>query len=990
MTPLTLYGFVVERIRTNKIALIKYEELKPTDCDDSTVMTLCGKRVKIKKLKYTSKCDDNDIKGFESSSNDPLDWNKKLDLIRQVVNGLKYLHDVSVVHTELHPCNIFVHDGVPKLANIGMSKIRTHCNLSFTQYTPPEVLQKKDILNNIKLNIYSLGVLIWEICNDGVEPFRENYNISLAIEIINGVRESPKNGTPYEFIHLYEKCWDRNPNIRPNCSEILKELEIIAKHEKVNGYDGHETTRFESIIDHNNCEQDIKGLEREKMLQVGVIEGLDLNKGRNLVENDFILGTKTILSDLGDLDISILKDKDPDIFIFNDIAKLYVPTALVQYNVDDGDVNEQFILDVKDSLDSSDDNVKKERLNKALNQWGRFVISEVIMGGAIMIKNWSKISDINKSRLMAYIQWGIDYSKGEKSPIFTNVSLNDFSQLETSKKVLKTAGDLYDWLKNIYDCQNLEIISYEKFIPSYHLLPNNLIRQCSAIEPTNGPSLRIIPQISQTQYEQKKFSEWIKLQTNSLLHNWVHELSLEHGILLKYPHLVHSENVCLKFSKEPTVTTMEKVIVLLAQPRTRQEAYLLINGIKESVNLKFENIPFLDYNSVHSKEPSKKIYCQIIVKLARISFKSANIEPIEQISDMVDLSLKSYEPYKNLGELFSNNYGHLVPKTIVLGGKLSIEYDITENTVETLRYEFDSFDASKIRNILSKWDEKHKHVNTKFLMSHEEIINRDHIESWWKNLTDNPKNWTIVSYEDWIPMYKILKQTQSDNIEEILCNNYRIVFSGKESIQRNDQISVNIKFPGSIDDNYQIYGSAAKKNLYGNWENISDVAVRFNYANEHGCVATLHKSREIRLNCNTLKIFWFVVSKQRGYYTSEYRNIQIAYGKQNINNFQTEISLKCNNLSMECILVTSFISQSLKDTSLYKTHLKSWTTKEVDLGIIKNQNNARTWKASDLYPQGIMIQWCIIYTNRDKLVDSNELFPWNVFGIALDEELKID
>ncbi|CAG8572698.1 21501_t:CDS:2 [Dentiscutata erythropus] len=1005
MPPLTLYKFIDGRTSTNNLTLIKYEELIQADEEESTVKIWCDKRVKIKKLKDISKCDDSNIKRFEievkqfdhpnllkvfgltydendycyyliteianngdlrnylkqkSLSNDPLDWNRKLNLIRQVVDGLKYLHERSIVHTELHPSNIFVHDGIPKITNIGMSKIRTPYNLSFTQYTPPE------------------------ICNDGVEPFRDNYNVSLAFEIINGTRESSKNGTPREFIHLYEKCWDHNPDRRPNCLEILNELEIVDKREKVNGFRNYETT----------SELDIRVLEREKGLQKEFIETFGLNKAGNLVGHNFILGTKTILSNLGDLDMFFLKD-EPDIFVsgdhtssFDDNAKLYVPIAYVLYKSDVDNVDEQFILDVNNALNSLDDNEKKEKLNMILNEWGNFVVSEVVIGGAILIKNWSSISDENKSRLMTYIQWGIDYAKGGKSPIFSKVSLNNFPQLETSKKVLKTVGELYDWLKEIYNYRNLEIISYEKFKQSYQLLPNNLIEQFPAIESTNNPSLRMIPQISPTQYEQKKFSEWINVLKNpskhSLLCDWIHELSLEHGIILKLPYLVSSENACLKFSKEPEITEMNEVILLLEQPQTQQEAYLLDNSIKESNHLKFKDIPFFDHNL--AKKPSKKIYCQIIVKLARISFELANIEPIEQVSNMVNISLESCEPYKNLYELFSNHYGHLVPKTLILGAKLSIEHDISQIIINEKRRELNSFDALNIKNILSKWDEKYKLINTKLLMSNGEIIKRDYIEDWLNTLIDNPKNWKIVSYEDWTPMYKISKQTQRKIIDEILSDEYRIVISGKESLQWDDQTYVSIKFPGPVDKNYQIYGRVAKKNIFGIWESIDDVNVGFNHANEYSCSAILHKNKDIRLKYNNLKIFWFVVSKQRGYYTNKYRSIQIAHGKQNISNSQ--ISLDSNNLYTNCILVTSFISQPLKNPPFYEINLKYWTTTTVNMEIIKKQNSGRHGKTSDPYPQETAIQWCIIYTNIDELVNNNKSFPWNVFGITLDESTK--
>ncbi|CAG8817162.1 11250_t:CDS:2, partial [Racocetra persica] len=129
-----------------------------------------------------------------------LSWRDKFEITRQVVNGLNFLHDERVVHTELHPYNIFVHDGIPKIANLGnlgASKMYSNGNNSYSKYNPPDSLRKKYIRDKAKLNIYSLGVLMWEIAHNGVEPFCSNYHII--------------DETPLKFKKLYQKCWDNNP-----------------------------------------------------------------------------------------------------------------------------------------------------------------------------------------------------------------------------------------------------------------------------------------------------------------------------------------------------------------------------------------------------------------------------------------------------------------------------------------------------------------------------------------------------------------------------------------------------------------------------------------------------------------------------------------------------------------------------------------------------------------------------------------------------------
>jgi len=57
---------------------------------------------------------------------------------------------------------------------------------------------------NEKSNIYSIGVLIWQI-SSGHKPVHEvNYDIVLAFAIVNGKREEIIYGTPIEYSNLYQ------------------------------------------------------------------------------------------------------------------------------------------------------------------------------------------------------------------------------------------------------------------------------------------------------------------------------------------------------------------------------------------------------------------------------------------------------------------------------------------------------------------------------------------------------------------------------------------------------------------------------------------------------------------------------------------------------------------------------------------------------------------------------------------------------------------
>ncbi|CAG8544167.1 13675_t:CDS:2 [Dentiscutata heterogama] len=602
-----------------------------------------------------------------------LQWGDKFEITRHVVNGLKFLHDQGLAHAELQPCNILVHDGIPKLANLGISKIYSNYNIVHSKYSPPEFLQKK--------------------AHNGIEPFCSNYNI---------VEE-----TPFKFKNLYRKCWDNNPDKRPDCSKILEELKHI------------EQTFNENYNLNKNNELDT---EKQRKLKIDFVNYFNLNKGRNCVAYDFVPGTKKILSDNGYLKINKLNKSDPIICfpekggqntipwtildnmnLFKnsddkngllvhecDDIRIHIPIVTVQYR---GSVAEQFSHDIVNALDCPDDNERKERLKKVFNEWGNFIVTDVTIGGAIMIKKWSEIGYMKQSRLLTYIQWGIDYAKGGGSKIFSEMPLDEFPQFEISKNI-KTIGDLYDWLKGLYDYQYAEIISYEDFKPSYELLPNDLVErifQCFSSQPVVEPIVRIIPQIL-TQCEQQKLLEWIKTKKTRLLYmrDWVHDLSLEYGILLQRSKLGHGDKIGFKYTKDPTITPINNTItILLCQPKTKQVAFSLDNGLKREDELIFSEIPFINNHTLEyfrdlENKPSKTVYCQIIFNAIKISFKSI-INPSEKLSNAVDDALRSDEPFKNLCELFNNTYGLLIPETITLGKKLTRTYDscnIPKNTIE--------------------------------------------------------------------------------------------------------------------------------------------------------------------------------------------------------------------------------------------------------------------------------------------------------------------
>ncbi|KAF9136993.1 hypothetical protein BG015_002918 [Linnemannia schmuckeri] len=75
-----------------------------------------------------------------------------------------------------------------------------------------------------RCDIYSLGVLLWELTSGHGAFARVAQDVPLAVSILNGKREQPVEGTPQGYQELYERCWETDPTKRPTLDEVLATL----------------------------------------------------------------------------------------------------------------------------------------------------------------------------------------------------------------------------------------------------------------------------------------------------------------------------------------------------------------------------------------------------------------------------------------------------------------------------------------------------------------------------------------------------------------------------------------------------------------------------------------------------------------------------------------------------------------------------------------------------------------------------------------------
>lgn len=149
---------------------------------------------------------------------------------RQLASALHYCHRNNVLHLDVKPSNVLVHNGESKLADFGSSATRgSHPKVCGTvQYMAPEVLlgQRPEF----SADVYSLGVVLWQM-QSGARPFDGLHQHAVMFQVVRlRVRPRfPENDQATELQDLVKRCWSHECNERPSVGAVLLELNALNK-----------------------------------------------------------------------------------------------------------------------------------------------------------------------------------------------------------------------------------------------------------------------------------------------------------------------------------------------------------------------------------------------------------------------------------------------------------------------------------------------------------------------------------------------------------------------------------------------------------------------------------------------------------------------------------------------------------------------------------------------------------------------------------------
>uniref|UniRef100_A0A914WBT8 Protein kinase domain-containing protein n=1 Tax=Plectus sambesii TaxID=2011161 RepID=A0A914WBT8_9BILA len=170
----------------------------------------------------------------------------------QIANGMEFVHSKQVMHRDLALRNILLtSDYVVKIGDFGLSRRTIGGLYQISQNHPmpfkstaPEALIDKSV--PIESDLYTFGILLWELFTLGGEPFEQFHTPHAIINFVyEGKTMDRPPFAPFEIYQFMKSLWNLEPNLRPPLKEckrhIMEQLQracppLAARFKVADGY----------------------------------------------------------------------------------------------------------------------------------------------------------------------------------------------------------------------------------------------------------------------------------------------------------------------------------------------------------------------------------------------------------------------------------------------------------------------------------------------------------------------------------------------------------------------------------------------------------------------------------------------------------------------------------------------------------------------------------------------------------------------------------
>lgn len=164
----------------------------------------------------------------------PLNMSDLLHLALDVAKGCQYLEENHFIHRDIAARNCLLTmkgpERVVKIADFGMARDIYRADyyrkggkaMLPVKWMPPEAFL--DGIFTCKTDVWSFGVLLWEVMSLGYMPYPGRGNQDVMQMVTSGGRLEPPTNCPNPVYHIMMQCWHHVPDERPCFNTVIERI----------------------------------------------------------------------------------------------------------------------------------------------------------------------------------------------------------------------------------------------------------------------------------------------------------------------------------------------------------------------------------------------------------------------------------------------------------------------------------------------------------------------------------------------------------------------------------------------------------------------------------------------------------------------------------------------------------------------------------------------------------------------------------------------